>query len=389
MKPRSVTLLFSCGAFLCLLLTESACTKKSAGSAEAAPAMAGADEIVVSPQAGSALRLEPATMQSEQTALLLPGTIQDDDDHYSKVSSPVVGRITEIRAKLGDRVAAGDPLVVIESPDIGTAFADYVKARSDLATAGHALDLAKDLYAGKALSRRDLQQAQNDQQKAEAEFSRTQERLLNLHVPNEELDRPMDQQQVHSTFALRAPIPGTVIERAATLGEVVGSDPAQTLFTIADLSTLIVIADLAEKDLARVAVGQHVSITADAYPGRQFTGRVAYISDMVDPNTRTVKLRCQVDNSQHRLKPDMFVRISLSITPHGPPLPAVPLSALLHEGNQYVLFVRTGPNRFVRRVVAPATVAGSTAMIREGLHAGDEVVTDGALLLENLSSNPT
>jgi len=386
MRRRSVTFLFSFGAFLCLLSMEEACTKKPARMAEAPPVTAGADEIVVSPQADSTLRLQPATMQPAQTELLLPGKIQDDDDHYSKVSSPVIGRISEIRARLGDRVAAGDPLAVIESPDIGTAYADYVKASSDLTNARHALDLAKELFEGKALSRRDLQQAENNAQKAAAEFARAQERLLNLHVPQEELDRPLDQQQVHSSVALRAPIAGTVIERTAMLGQVVGNDPSQTLFTIADLTTLIVVADLAEKDLARVSVGQPASIMTEAYPGVRFDGRVVYVSDMVDPATRTVKLRCRVDNLRRRLKPEMFARISLSITQHGPPFPAVPLSALLHEGDQYVLFVRTGPNRFVRRVVAPAAITGSMAMIREGVRAGDEVVIDGALLLENLSS---
>jgi len=375
--------------FLCVLTAGCSHTPDKGTGATPPPAAAPAEtEISVAPEAASTIRVERATLQPERIELRLPGKIQYDDDRYSRIASPVVGRIIEIKAKLGDRVAAGDPLLVIESPEIGTAYADYAKANSDLATARHALDLARDLFAGKALARKDLQEAENDANKAEAEFSRAQERLSNLHVPMDELNKPVDQQRIRSTFSLRSPISGAVVERNATLGLTVGNDPAQNLFTVADLSRVIAVADLSEKDLTHVAPGQTVRITTESYPDMTFTGRVAYISDLVDPNTRTVKLRCRVENSSRRLKPEMFARIDLTITQQGPPLPAVPLSALLHEGNQYVLFVRTGPNRFVRRIVSPRTISGSTAMIREGVQAGDEVVTDGALLLDNLSNNP-
>jgi len=392
MKRDSIIIIIMtfCALFLILVLLV-ACIQTSEGITDKTPAakVLGPGEIQLSPQAASTLRVEPVKLQAERSELLLPGKITYDDDRYSKVSSPVVGRIVEIRGRLGDRVTKGDPLLVIESPEIGAAYADYVKANSDLTMARRSLELARDLFAGKALSRKDLQQAENDAQKAQAEFVRTQERLLNLHVPKEELDRPIDQQRIQSTFFLRSPISGTIVERNATLGLMVGNDPAQSLFTVADLSSVTAIADLAEKDLVRVSAGQKAEVAADAYPGLKFTGHVTYISDLVDPNTRTVKLRCRVENPKEQLKPEMFVRVSLSIQHSGSALPTVPRSALLHEGDQSILFIKIGQNRFSRRVVSHQLTSGEMVEIHDGLKGGEEVVTEGGLLLENLLNNAT
>jgi len=391
MKRDSIIIvLIFCALFL-LLIMFAACTKASEGMAESSPGVKvlGPGEIQLNAQAASALRVEQVKLQADQLELLLPGKIVYDDDLYSKISSPVVGRIVEIRARLGDRIAVGDPLVVIESPEIGAAYADYVKANSDLTMTRHSLELARDLFAGKALPRKDLQQAENDAQKAQAEFIRTQERLLNLHVPEEELDKPLDQQRIQSTFFLRSPISGMVIERNAILGQTVGNDPAQTLFTVGDLSSVIAIADLAENDMVRVSTGQKAEVAADAYPNFKFTGRITHISDLVDPNTRTIKLRCRIENRGMRLKPEMFVRVAVSIKGSGLPLPMVPRSSLLHEGEHDFLFVETGQNQFSRRSVLAEASVGQMAVIREGLKAGEKVVTEGGILLENLLSNPT
>jgi len=378
-----------CVLWLGLALFVISCTRKSEGINEASPgaAVVRSGEIQISPETASTLHVEPAKLQPEQEEIVLPGKIQYDDDRYSKVSAPVIGRVVEIRAKLGDRVASGDPLLVIESPEIGAAYADFIKANSDLTMAQHAVELAQDLYSGKAISRKDLQQAENDFRKAQAEFVRTKERLLNLHVPDKDLEEPVDQQPIRSTVFLRSPIRGTVVERNATLGQTVGNDPAQNLFTVADLSRVIAVADLSEKDLTHVVLGQTATITTESYPNLTFTGRVIYISDLVDPNTRTLKLRCVIENPQGRLKPEMFARVSLTADRGVSSLPTVPTSSLLRDGDQYVLFAQTGPNRYSRRVVVPKAITGPVAAIGEGIRDGEQVVVEGGILLQNVLSS--
>ncbi|MBI3811223.1 MAG: efflux RND transporter periplasmic adaptor subunit [Nitrospirae bacterium] len=387
MKRDNVILFMTfCAMFLSLILFVASCAQNSEGVTVAASGatVIGSGEIQLSPKMASTLQVETVELQPEKGEVVLPGKIQYDDDRYSKVSSPVVGRVVEVRAKLGDRVAAGDPLLVIESPEIGSAYADFIKANSDLTLARHSVELAQDLFSGKAISRKDLHQAENDFQKAEAEFVRTKERLLNLHVPDKDLEEPVDRQPIRSTVFLRSPIQGTVVERSAILGQTVGNDPAQNLFTVADLSRVIAVADLSEKDLTRVALGQTAKITTESYPNRTFSGRVTYTSDLVDPVTRTLKLRCQIENPNGLLKPEMFARVSLLAKRDGPSLPTVPVSSLLRDGDQYVLFVRTGPNRYSRRVVLPQTISGPVAAIGQGIQAGDEVVVAGGILFQNL-----
>jgi cobalt-zinc-cadmium efflux system membrane fusion protein len=390
MKQNNFIIVMTFCVLFLILVVLASCNQSSQRMNNETPdaTVVGPGEIRLSPEAATTLHVEPVKLQPDQPELLLPGKITYDDDRYSRISSPVVGRVTDVLVKLGDHVAKGDPLLAVESPEIGTAYADYVKADSDLATAMHALELAKDLYTGKALSRKDLQQAENDAQKAQAEFVRSRERLLNLHVSENELDKPIDQQRIQSTFFLQAPISGTIVERNAVLGQMAGNDPAQTLFTIADLSIVIAVADLAENDVVRVSTGQKVEVIADAYPGVKFPARIFYISDLVDPNSRTLKLRCRVENPQGRLKPEMFVRVILSAKGGGPALPLVPRSSLLHEGDHDFLFVQTGPNRFSRRTVLSEAGAGRMAVIRVGLKPGEEVVTEGGILLENLLANP-
>lgn len=385
-RDNVILFLTFCAMFLSLILFVTSCAQNSEGVTAAAPTatVIGSGKIQLSPEMASTLHVEAVKNQPEQEEIVLPGKIQYDDDRYSKVSSPVIGRVVEIRAKLGDRVAAGDPLMVIESPEIGSAYADFIKANSDLTLARHGFELAQDLYSGKAISRKDLHQAENDFQKAEAEFVRSKERLLNLHVPDKDLEEPVERQPIRSTVFLRSPIQGTVVERSATLGQTVGNDPAQNLFTVADLSRVIAVADLSEKDLTRVAPGQTAKITTESYPNRTFSGRVTYTSDLVDPGSRTLKLRCQIENPNGLLKPEMFARVSLLAKRDGPSLPMVPVTSLLRDGDQYVLFVRTGPNQFSRRVVLPQTISGPVAAIGQGIEAGDEVVVAGGILFQNL-----
>ena len=329
----------------------------------------------------SQIIVEAAQLRPIVGDLSFPGKVQYSEDRFVKISSPLVGRVTEVHAKLGDKVTAGQALLTIESADIGAAYSDYVKAESDLQLATRNYELAKDLFETKALSKKDLVQAENDFYKTQAENRRARERLLALKVLATELDKPRAEQRITSRFDLKAPLDGTVVERNVTVGLMVGADPAQMLYTIADLNVLQVVAEVYERDLSRVARGILVSVAVEAYPGETFSGVIVYVGDVVDPTTRTIKVRCSVTNRGLRLKPEMFARVNLKVGSGGSVL-VLPKEAVMEVGGQEFVFVQAADGRYVRRTVVTGTASGDTIQIREGLQAGERVVVKGALLLK-------
>ena len=339
------------------------------------------DAVRVAPEAQRQILVEEVSLKPLIGDLILSGKVQYSEDRFAKISSPLVGRVTEVHAKLGEKVAAGQVLLRIESAEIGAAYSDYAKADSDLNFAARNYELAKELYETKALSKKDLVQAENDFLKFQAEYRRARERLLALRVPASELDKPRAQQRISSRFDLKSPIEGTVIERNVTVGQMVGNDPAQMLYTIADLSVLQVVAEVYEKDLRRITKGAAASVTVEAYPDATFPATVVYIGDMVDPVTRTIKVRCNVRNTDLKLKPEMFARVSLT-TGADTAAMVVPKEAVIELGGQAFVYVQTAEATYVRKPVVTGTVSGNAIQIREGLQPKERVVVKGALLLK-------
>lgn len=377
MKTRAALLLM-----LVLALAAGGCGEggktEAVQSAEKARANGGKG---ASPEGRPQIVVEAAQLKPIAGELSLPGKVQYSEDRFARIASPLVGRVTDVRAKLGERVAAGQILLGIDSADIGAAYSDYVKAQSDLQLATRNFELARDLYETKALSKKDLVQAENDFFKAQAEDRRARERLLALRVPAAELDKPRAEQRITSRFELKSPLEGTVVERSVTVGQLVGADPAQTLYTIADLNVLQVVAEVYERDLSRVARGIPVTVEVEAYPDETFSGTIAYVGDVVDPNTRTIKVRCSVTNRGLRLKPEMFARVSLKLG-SGRPVLVLPKEAVMEVGGREFVFVQAADGRYVRRSVVTGVTAGDTVQIREGVEAGERVVVKGALLLK-------
>jgi cobalt-zinc-cadmium efflux system membrane fusion protein len=314
-------------------------------------------------------------------ALTLSGKVAYGEDRYSRISSPLQGRVVEVRAHLGDRVKSGDVLLIVDSPDIAHAYSEYVKEDSELQYATRAQELAKDLYENKAMPLKDLKQAENELVKARAEFRRAKERLLSLRIPAEELTKPLDRQKITSRFEMKSPLTGVVVERAVTPGQSVGGDASQVLFTVADLDMLQVLADLYERDLALVKEGQFAVVNVEAYPGVDFPATVAAIGDIVDPITRTIKVRAWVNNPDHKLKPEMFVRLHLRVG-ESTPLLTIPREALLEiEEKQYV-YVVEGANQYVKREVKVSTITGDHVQVLEGLTPGERIVIKGVVLIQ-------
>ncbi|HEY6084384.1 MAG TPA: efflux RND transporter periplasmic adaptor subunit, partial [Nitrospira sp.] len=313
--------------------------------------------------------------------LTLAGKIAYGEDRYSRISSPLQGRVVEVRAHLGDRVKAGDIVLVVDSPDIAQAYSEYVKEDSDLQYAIRAHDLAKDLYENKAMPLKDLKQAENELVKARAEFRRAKERLLSLRVPQEELDKPLDKQKITSRFEMKSPLTGIVVERSVTPGQSVGGDANQVLFTVADLDMLQVVADVYERDLALVKEGQYAKVSVEAYPAVFFPATVAAVGDVVDPTTRTIKLRAWVNNPEHKLKPEMFARLHLRVG-ETTPLLTIPREAVLEADGKQFVYVVEGPDQYVKHEITVSPISPDQVRVVDGLTSGQRIVVKGAVLIK-------
>jgi cobalt-zinc-cadmium efflux system membrane fusion protein len=363
-----------------LALTLAACGRHEEPAASNAAMPAAAQEPPPAADLHQRIETVVASTTHLKAKLSLAGKIAYGEDRYSRISSPVQGRVLEVRGRLGDQVKAGQILLVVDSPDIAQAYSDFIKEESDVTYATRAYELAKDLYETKALALKDLKQAENDLIKAKAEFRRSKERLLSLRVPAAELEKPLDKQQITSRFEMRSPLSGTIVERTVTPGQSVGGD-SQVLFTVADLESLQVVADVYERDLDLVSAGQTASVAVEAYPGVAFQAIIATIGDIVDANSRTIKVRAWVDNQSHKLKPEMFARLNINLG-DGTSFLSIPKEALLEiDGKEYV-YVAEGEGHFVKREVKVVTVSSDYLRVLDGLKPGERVVTKGAILLK-------
>lgn len=304
------------------------------------------------------------------------GKVTFDEERVSRVASPVSGRVVELLAHPGDRVAKGQALLTIASPDAQSAVADYVAAEADEAVAARSLDRQKRLFKDQAVSAKEVQQAESDATKARAAQARAAGRLEVLGIDPKALDVRT------SRFLLRAPIAGVVVDRPAFPGMEVRPDSGTPLVVVADLSRLWVMADVYERDLPRVARGQAATVRVAAAPGRDFVGRVAHVGDLVDAATRTVKVRVEVDNPKLELKPEMFARVAIQGTAPDAPVVTVPSAALLSDGEGFAVVLATGDGRYQKRAVEVGGEQDGRVRVLSGLARGDRVVVDGALYVK-------
>jgi len=337
-----------------------------------------------SPQARQ-LRVEPiraAEMPTDE--VVAPGKIAINPNRTSKLLLPVAGRIVEVLAHLGDAVTQGQAVVAVQSPDADAAIAAVLQgqaaeqqAEATLTKAQADFERTKDLYEAKAVAQKDFVTAQNDLAQARAaletaragrEQARRKVELLGLN--------PSDFRQ--RTFA-RAPISGKVLEISVAPGEY-RNDTSTPLMTIADLSTVWMSSDVPESMIRLIHVGDGVTITLVAYPGETFAGRVARIADVLDPQTRTVKVYVELPNPQGRFRPEMFG--SIRHTGAVRTVPVVPLSALIQEYGKSVVFLERAPGEFERREVTVGTRAADVVPVLSGVKVGDRVIADGAVLLK-------
>lgn len=312
---------------------------------------------------------------SSTTPLTLTAKLAYAEDRFSKISSPLQGRVIDVRVKLGDHVNAGDILLVMDSPSITAAYTDYAKEIAELGLAKRNYKLAKDLYELHALPLKEYKQAENDLRREHAEFRQAKERLLSLRVPAAELEKPPTQQTIVSRFELKSPLAGTVVDRDVTPGQLVGNDINQVLFTVADLDTLQVIADVYEKDLGVLEVGQLGHVRVDAYADLDFPATITAIGDVVDAMTRTITVRAWVHNPTRRLKPGMFARLTIPI--EGQESIVIPSDTVTEGGPHAFVYVELSPGRYDKRAIKVERLDQDRLRVVTGLAAGERVVKSG------------
>jgi cobalt-zinc-cadmium efflux system membrane fusion protein len=325
------------------------------------------------------VQVKPANAFPEPLIDGLNARIAYDDNYTARVFSSIAGRVTKIAVEAGQQVKAGDPLLWIDSPDYASGASDSLKAEADLLRKKEAFDRAKLLFDVQGLARKDLESAEADWRQADAEAQRAKARMTNLSSN--------EVSTAEGKFILRAPIDGLVSERQVNAGSEVRPDATNSLFVITNPKHVWVVVDLPEQQIDKIEVGQPISVEVDAYPNEVFPGKVTVISETLDPAMRRFQVRCDVDNSQHKLKPEMFARIS-PIVDIKSRLPRVPNSALFTQGLYSFLFVELSPGILQRRRVTPGLQDADFTYVKEGLRAGERIVTRGAILLNSeLSGN--
>jgi cobalt-zinc-cadmium efflux system membrane fusion protein len=332
-----------------------------------------------SPQLAS---LELAPVESLAPASTqLSGRLTWNDDVTVRVFTPFAGRVRNIMVDIGQSVATNAPLAEVESPDFGQAQADARKAESDLKLAERSLTRERELLAHGAAAQKDVEAAEDAQAQAEAEHSRTVSKIAAYGANADSLDE---------VFILRSPLAGTVVDKSVSPGLEVRPDqmlanlPEITapLFIVSDPTRLWIQIDATEVDLPHLQPGNEFTFTSRAFPDETFTGRVDKVSEFIDPNTRTIKVRGSVDNSRRRLKAEMFVNVVLpGGTTHDL---SVPAAAVFLKGEKHFVFVQTKPGEFTRQEVAIGSEQAGRVLILSGLQAGQQVVTDGCIFLQQL-----
>jgi len=330
------------------------------------------DKIVI--PADSPLRsriaFAPAATRTIGGKLSVPGTVEADPSRTIPVLTPLSGRLAELKVSLGDRVAAGQVLAVIDSPDLAQAYDDDEKAADALALTEKTLKRQQQQQAIGVASDHDLDQAKSDYSQALAEHERTQARLKDVGALAAD----------HHRLVIRAPVAGSVTTLSAAAGGQI-NDPTQPLMTLSDLSVVWVTALVPERNLSEVSKGQAAEVSLDAYPGKVLAGKVTFVSDVVEPDSRRDKVRVAFTNPDAVLKPNMFATVTLKGVEKT--LVVLPTSALLMNNDRTTIFVQTGDWTFERRVIDLSLEEGTEVAISSGVKPGEQVVVKGGILLND------
>ena len=321
----------------------------------------------------SLLVLASAVSKQVSHRLVLPAVVEADPGRTVKVLPPLAGRVVSLKVQLGERITQGQELAVIDSGDLAQAYSDDQKARTLLGLTKQIFDRQFALEKGGGAAIKDREQAQSDYAQAQFEFDRAETRLRSLGVSADQLERT-------SLLSLKAPIAGSVIDLEVAPGDFL-NDPTAAIMTIANLDTIWVTANVPEKDTSFVFAGQSVDVVFPAYPGETISGKVLFVSDVLEPDTRRTKVRIAFDNPNMKFKPNMFANASFAAPMVSEIM--VPTSALVMNNDSTSVFVEVAPWAFERRNVEISHQEGEDAVIKIGVNAGERVVVRGGVRLND------
>jgi cobalt-zinc-cadmium efflux system membrane fusion protein len=345
------------------------------------------------------VKLAPAEIRSLGQTIQATGSVQANGSRTAHIRAIARGRIDGVYVRLGDRVRAGQRLLTYDNVELGDAIGEYLSSLAELQKANaesevsqRSLERARNLVELGAVAKAEFQRREAEHKNAlatvesrKAEAAKIEQRLHRFGMSDAEISKldprqglEYHRERSHST--LTAPFAGIVTQLSAAPGETV--DPDGELMTVADLSTVWVLADIYEKDIHAVREGRQAELTIAAYPGRTFTGTITYVSDILDPSTRTAKVRVEVPNREELLKVEMFATIQIPGAATREVL-AIPDGAVQQVGGETVAFVSSGGERYEKRSVTLGSRNGGWIEVTDGLKAGEMVVTEGSFLLKS------
>ena len=351
------------------------------------------------PAEWASLTIQPVTERAFREEHVTEGKIAVDEDRSTPVFSPYAGRVTKLLARPGDSVTQGQPLFVIEAADNVQAQNDFIAAMTAANKAKSAHDLAqlqdrraKDLFEGKAVPLKDYQQsqatlfqAQNDLRSTQTALEAARNKLRILGLTDEAITTFQEKGRINPETTISAPIAGTVVQRKIGPGQYVNSGASDPVFVIGDLSSVWLTAFVRETQTSAVAVGQELTFSVLALPGRVLTGRINYVAAAIDPATRRLLVRAIVDNSRGQLRPEMFATVTI-YAPGDAPSVGVPKTALIYEGDQVRVWVAHEDKTIELRQVKIDLTNGDLVEVKGNLTPGELIVTKGSLFIDRAAS---
>ncbi|MCJ2049920.1 efflux RND transporter periplasmic adaptor subunit [Methylobacterium sp. J-070] len=346
----------------------------------------------------AAFEILPVAMQVFRPEGSAEGRIALNEDDNVPVVSPYAGRVTKVQARAGDDVKAGDVLLTLEATDMVQAQNDYQAALNNLQKQQALLKLdqtiaarQQELFQAHAVALKDYQSAQNDViaaqsdlKTAEAALDAVKNRLRLLGKTDAEIAAYEKKGTMSPETQIRAPIAGTIVQRKVGTGQYLSasSDP---VFVIGDLSTVWLIANVRESEIPKIRIGQEVEAKVAGFGARVFKARVNYMASSLDPATRRLAVRSEVDNPDRVLRPEMFATYTI-VTGKGEPSPSVPVAAIVYEGDRTHVWVARPDGAVEARDIKLGLINGDNAQVVLGLHAGEQVVTRGALFIDRAAT---
>ena len=318
--------------------------------------------------------------QSDVSDILrVAGQIDFDEQALTRIGASVTGRVTQINAQLGNEVKKGDTLALINSSELSNSQLAYLKARSEKEFHRRTVQRAKTLFEADVISAAELQRRESEYEVASAQTRAAQDQLRVLGVNLKAMEELATTGSIDSVASVMATIKGVVVERKVTTGQVV--QPADVLFTVADLSRVWAVAQVPEQQVAQVKVGQSVRIEVPALQNEQLLGKLIYVGQTVNPETRTVLVRTELDNTSGRLKPSMLASMLIESTPKKQLV--IPTSAVVREQDADYVFIEEKPGSFRLKPVRLSSEHNGQRVVLDGLSQGMRIVSEGAFHLNN------